>query len=327
MCTLPSVAATALSGWTARADALSIQGLRFEPDTASVPLASFVEFTERVAAMAGDELLGWTLGMHFDLSRLGLIHRVMRSASTLGGALRALVEYFSLMQDESEFACIEQAGNAVLSYRILDPDIWPRHQDAIFTLGIAAQLVRHAVGEMWDKAQLGLECPDDARATSLAPRCGIECVAGADSNWLRFPAAWLALPLHGSLGCTSAHLRELNRQLVLKRRTTTIDARVRALVFQRLGDRHICQDRIAAEIGLSDRTLRRHLAAAGTSFREIVDECRLRQAAHEFRVRGHRSIAQTALRLGYSEHSTFTRAFGRWSGMPPQHFIRIRSNA
>lgn len=324
---IPSVAATALSGWSARADALSIPGLRFADHSTCVPLVSFVEFTQRVAAAAGDEQLGWTLGTHFDLGRLGLIHRVMRSASTLGGALRALVEYFSLMQDESEFACIEHAGNAALLYRILDPDIWPRHQDAIFTLGIAAQLVRDAVGEQWEKAQLGLECPDAARATALAQRAGVDCVAGADSNWLRFPAAWLSLPLRGGTDCSSAQLRELNRRLVLKRRATTIDARVRTLVFQRLGDRHISQDRIAAELGMSGRTLRRHLEATSSSFREIVDECRLRQAAHEFRVRGHQSIAQTALRLGYSQHSTFTRAFGRWSGMPPQRFIRRRTSA
>ena len=57
-------------------------------------------------------------------------------------------------------------------------------------------------------------------------------------------------------------------------------------------------------------------------FQHIVDECRMRQAAHEFRRRSRVSLAQTALRLGYSEHSTFTRAFARWSGMPPQSYIR-----
>lgn len=322
----PSVAATALGGWNGIARSASMQILGGGSE-AAVPLLEFVRFTEHVAGQAGDEQLGWMLGARFELAELGLIHRAIRAATTLGGALHTLVGYFTLMQDASELTCSEQGGVATLSYRILDPDIWPRHQDAIFTLGIAAQLVRGAVGAQWEKAQLGLEAPGEARAASLAQRAGIPCVAGTDSNCLRFPSAWLQLPLATGISCSSTHLRELDRQLVLKRRGIAIDARVRLLVFQRLGDRYISQDRIAQELGMSARTLRRHLADAATSFREIVDECRLRQAAHEFRVRAHQSIAQTALRLGYSEHSTFTRAFGRWSGMPPQSYIRRRGDA
>jgi AraC-like DNA-binding protein len=52
----------------------------------------------------------------------------------------------------------------------------------------------------------------------------------------------------------------------------------------------------------------------------VLDECRMRQAEFEFRTRPDLSIAEIALRLGYAEHSNFTRAFLRWSGVSPQQY-------
>jgi AraC-like DNA-binding protein len=79
---------------------------------------------------------------------------------------------------------------------------------------------------------------------------------------------------------------------------------------------------VATEIGLSDRTLRRQLAARNTSFQKIVDDCRIRQAVLEITRCNSVSISEIALRLGYSEHSTFSRAFSRCTGVPPQNFLR-----
>ena len=66
--------------------------------------------------------------------------------------------------------------------------------------------------------------------------------------------------------------------------------------------------------------MRRRLAEEGRSFQEVLDECRMRQALFEFRARPDLSIAEIALRLGYAEHSNFTRAFHRWNGVSPQAF-------
>ncbi|MEJ2459849.1 MAG: helix-turn-helix transcriptional regulator, partial [Novosphingobium sp.] len=67
----------------------------------------------------------------------------------------------------------------------------------------------------------------------------------------------------------------------------------------------------------------RKLAEEGSSFQQVLDECRLRQAVFELRTRPDLSIAQISLRLGYAEHSNFTRAFHRWSGISPQAY-RVR---
>ena len=79
----------------------------------------------------------------------------------------------------------------------------------------------------------------------------------------------------------------------------------------------------AASLHLSERTLRRRLAAEGTSYRALVDE--VRQAlAEELLATGGLSVEQVAVRLGYAETASFTHAFTRWRGVPPS---RARSAA
>ncbi|MEV6715246.1 helix-turn-helix transcriptional regulator [Lentzea sp. NPDC051208] len=74
--------------------------------------------------------------------------------------------------------------------------------------------------------------------------------------------------------------------------------------------------RIAARLHLSARTLRRHLAAEGTSLRHLVDESRRVQAIELMTL--HRlTVEQISLRLGYADAATFIRAFRRWTGTTP----------
>lgn len=316
----PHVSAAALAGWLNDTPASAVVA-----DT--LPLAAFVTLTERIAREGNDEGLGWQLGLRYDLHQLGPLDRAVRAAPTLGAALTLLVDYFSLIQDSSELSLCREDGALTINYRILDPEIWPRHQDAIFTLGIIAQLVKRAASGWWDKVQMGVECGDTECVARLAQRAELDCRGGSIGNWLRIPATLAALPMpHAPSGLADPR-HALDKMLAQKRRATTVDARVRALIFRQLGDQTISQEHIARCLCMSSRTLRRHLAAAQTCFQDLLDDCRLRQAAHEFRIHRNVSIAQTALRLGYSEHSTFTRAFARWSGMPPQSFIRANAPA
>ncbi|GAB2844255.1 AraC family transcriptional regulator [Lentzea nigeriaca] len=73
---------------------------------------------------------------------------------------------------------------------------------------------------------------------------------------------------------------------------------------------------VAARLGVSAPTLRRRLAAEGTSFREVREQL-LRDQAVASLVRGGESVEELALRLGFSEASAFHRAFRRWTGSSP----------
>lgn len=75
--------------------------------------------------------------------------------------------------------------------------------------------------------------------------------------------------------------------------------------------------RIAGHLGLSSRTLQRHLADQGTSLRAIVEESRL-QVARVLLCKTDVTVQEIAARSGYKTPSSFARAFARWAGLPPR---------
>lgn len=101
---------------------------------------------------------------------------------------------------------------------------------------------------------------------------------------------------------------------------STVVEQVRRMVEHALQKRGPSQmpsgDDVAARLAISPQTLRRRLAAEGTSLRGVREEV-LRDEAITALVQGEEPIGVLALRLGFSETSTFTRAFGRWTGNPP----------
>lgn len=324
-----TIRASALGGWK---DAMLVNGLdpqtvmrpndigedAWEAGAGHVTLRSFVSFSEQVGHGPTHIALPWRIGEQYDLTLLDDVGRAVLSATTLGSALRRLADHFSLLQDATELRLDTTAENAMISYRILDPDIWPRHHDAMFSLAIIAQIIKRARGAEWDKTELAFEAEARENRTELSKTIGTACNFGADTNQVSMPLAFLDLAM--PTGDDRFDVRMLSRQLVAKRRATSTVDRVAAIVFRELNEGRLNQEQLACEIGMSSRTLRRRLAEEGYSFQQILDDCRMRQAAFDFRTRPDLSIAQIALRLGYSEHSTFTRAFSRWSGMAPQEF-------
>jgi AraC-like DNA-binding protein len=72
---------------------------------------------------------------------------------------------------------------------------------------------------------------------------------------------------------------------------------------------------VAAALGMAERTLRRRLALAGRSFRDMLDDV-LGEAAQ--RMLAERTVDQVAAELGYAEPAAFRRAHRRWSGAAPR---------
>ena len=329
----PVVQACALHGWE---DCLIGIGITAEHAQAAVgiapgtvhnalgtlPLKAFAKIAEYVGEKAALPAATWTLGMNYDLDELGPVGAAIASGSTLGNALRRFSSHFELLQDTSMFEIVVKEDIATISYRILDPEIWPRHHDALFTLGIVAQIIKRAVPDALAEMDFCFEC--ERRETGL-PVSGSQILFGGESNTISIPVALLdALMPRGDRNCD---LRNLSSLLTQKRRTAPARDRLATIIYARLSQGEINQDELAREIGMSSRTMRRRLSETSLTFQQLLDECRMRQAMLEFKAHPQNSIAQIALRLGYAEHSNFTRAFSRWAGMPPQQYRVMALNA
>jgi AraC-like DNA-binding protein len=82
---------------------------------------------------------------------------------------------------------------------------------------------------------------------------------------------------------------------------------------------------IAAQLGLSLRTLHRRLAQDGLSYQSLLDDMR-RTVAIEFLQNTHLLIDQVAERVGFADATSFRKAFRKWTGHSPTHYRRPGSD-
>ena len=74
---------------------------------------------------------------------------------------------------------------------------------------------------------------------------------------------------------------------------------------------------VARQLGMSQRSLTRHLTEEGTTFAEILEELR-RRLASRYLADDRMSVQQIAWLLGYSEVRAFNHAYKRWTGTAPR---------
>lgn len=82
----------------------------------------------------------------------------------------------------------------------------------------------------------------------------------------------------------------------------------------------------AAHIGMSERTLRRHMQSElGQTWRDFIRELRMKKAMELLR-KERKSIIETAFEVGFSSSSAFSHAFMEYVGKTPSAYARSFAN-
>jgi AraC-like DNA-binding protein len=78
---------------------------------------------------------------------------------------------------------------------------------------------------------------------------------------------------------------------------------------------------IAGCMGMSSRTLQRRLSAEGLAYQDLVSSAR-KSLSEQLLRRTDYALAEIAFLTGFSDQSTFTRAFKRWHQQTPANYRR-----
>jgi AraC-like DNA-binding protein len=288
-------------------------------DDPSVPVgvANQIKFVDLVAHALGDKNLGFHLAFDHDVRAIGLLYYVAASADTLGDALRRAERYVKL---QNEGVRIKVIPGKSVRVRFHYAGV-SRHSDVQqieFIIGSIIRIARQLTGHALKPTHVRLIhrlAGDQPRLEKLLD-AKIESGAGADE--IEFPASSWNLPVITA----DPHLHRLcveSCEEALARRqshASPLKAKVENTIAALLPHGQARHDVVAAKLGLSPRTLARHLAAEHSSFVAILEEVRS-ALARRYLADRTLPISQIAWLLGYTEIGTFTRAFQRWTGMAP----------
>lgn len=267
-------------------------------------------------SIARDDL-GLQVGMHQSIGTFGIMGLAMMTSRTFGEAIAVGVEHAgisgALMDVELEPLQNDHVA-LVARPRFADEEILSFLCEELFASTLI--LARTLVGASFRPALLELTYPAPRYAAEYRALFGCEVRFGASRNRVLVEPRWLdvALPTHHPISAQQA-LAICREQAVQMKRQSEIVASVERILRRRLAEQPTLSE-IAHNLNLSERTLRRHLAAAGRVYRDIHDQLRTERAM-ELLSAGALSIADIGCEVGFSDAREFRRAFKRWTGTAP----------
>jgi AraC-like DNA-binding protein len=309
--------------WDVSADEL-LEGLGLDvatlgEPTSRVPLAVIVAVLERAKTLTQEPAYGYYLGMQIRVSAHGLLGLIAQSAPTLREAIEMGARFLAPVITTAISIRLEVERDE--AYVILE-------EEADF--GAArSSLVVAALIAIW---QLGLGItgrPLNGRADLALPKPPnyetIELVAQDRLRFeqprhrLVFDAAVLdARPTMADPVALRLARERCERILASRGPSASVTERIRSLVLH-APDIPVSLDRAARFFGVSARTLKRLLAAEGTTFSAIAEEERREQAMLRLRS-SDKPVTEIAESLGFANSANFIRAFRRWTGRTPSEY-------
>ncbi len=245
----------------------------------------------------------------------------MMSCANLKDAFDRLVRYLRILSHALTLTQGEEDGRYRLSFDLRGEQRAVPRQRVEFMLVTVATFSRWVSGRHLHPAEVAFShpAPADARPYQEAFRCPVTFDAPVTS--LFYALDEVSKPLSTS-NPVLADLHERYAGEYLERFDHgQTSYRVREAIIRRLPDGEPRRDRIARELGMSERTLQRRLEEEASSFLQLLNDSR-RELAEQYLNRLHLSLGQAAYLLGFSEQSSFFRACKRWFGLPPGEYRR-----
>jgi AraC-like DNA-binding protein len=267
-----------------------------------------------------DDVFGLHLASCQDTEAYGLTSALARSAPTFGQAVRSLVEYLPILHFPG--AALEfVVGNETAEFRWRPYANFGYDEQANYhALMLAARCFQALAGRNFRPSYVSsmTDNPRSEVQTAVEKEFGCKFFQNSTNNSIGFPIEFLEKPLRTSnkilFKLISSYLDEARRET----RPTVVD-QAEAYVRGALPSGACSIVRCARTLGISARTLQRDLTDAGIKFSDIVEDQRI-NAAKRALLETDSDLDEIAINLGYSEQSSFGRAFKRWTGLTPRAF-------
>lgn len=270
-------------------------------------------------ALGSSGSLGARVGRRYHLTSQGTFGFALLGSPTVRQALQWGLRHWELGAAFTRFRLEESAGEACL---ICDDESIP-DDVRFFVLNRDAAALRTIRREIVSAEpivqRMCVREPRPADADALNRFWGVELEFGASCNMCVFDSTYLDTPLPQANEQTVRWCEAQCREIVARRRGGRgLAAGVREKLLA--GPPYFPDmETTARQLGMTARTLRRRLAAEGTSFRKLVDDLRL-TLAKDFLQSGGMSATQIAERLGYADASSLFHAFKRLTGGTPRSY-------
>lgn len=276
-------------------------------------------FWKTLEAFTGDPEIGLHLCPHLPPYRGEVLEYLMFSSPTLGEGARRAIKYQRLLSDalDVRFDVLPEGMCVLVNSTAVDAP-QSRHTE-ICVIYELAQLVRNLTENRHGPRRIKLRWTRRAAQSEYEQvfGCPVDFECARNELWFDAEVAAFRSP-HGDPDLLKLHEEVAEKRLSAIKRDDLID-RIRALFSQKLELEQLELDDVAHELGMSPRRLRFELTRAGTSFSQLLADFRY-ALARKLLATTDEPIENIVYLTGFSEPSTFYRAFKRWAGVTPVQY-------
>lgn len=259
--------------------------------------------------------IGLAIGSRATLSTFGVLGFSMLSSPTMADVAAVGQKFHPVSGSLMDASCRLVDGEVVLEAieRFPEPELLPFLCEKFFASALAA--TRALLGDDYCPLRLDLSYPAPSYAQQYRQLFGCPVRFEAGRNCMLSDPELLAQPLRSASPSSHAEAVRLCEARMDREAAPDHIAALRQWLREHLQDAPTIAA-AASALHLHERTLRRRLQEAGTSFRELYDRQRADWAREQLRD-PKVAIADVAAGLGFSDEREFRRAYKRWTGMPP----------
>lgn len=281
-----------------------------------LPLPEVLALWDRIRERVGNPVLQLEAPAHLPVGAYKVIEYLIEASPTVGEAIGRFARFFCLIADYVSIFVEPGEGEQRMGMTLADgrpaPPIFVDYTFAALTSRIRVR-TRPALAVR----RVGFRQPPPRDPSPYESLFSAPVFFGGSADWLCFSdEEWAAPTERGDASLAllmEEHARILSERLPGPR--TGIVSDVRQVILEALPE-NPSADEVAGSLHISTRTLQRRLAGEEASFSEVSDGVRS-ELAKEYLLDLDVRISEVAFLLGFSEQSSFNRAFRRWTGLAP----------
>lgn len=291
---------------------------------ARIPHRAVMQFWHEAQATTHDDHLGMHLAEAAPIESFGVHAYALISSPTLREAFRRACRYQRLIHEITDLVFQEKENQSSLRHALPGGHSVPR-QPAEFLVALWVRFGRLITADHWSPLRVNFAhaAPKDTTEHERVFQADLRfnsgqtaiCIANED---LDRPNRKADIGLVRVLDDYAEHLLEQ-----MPRNDTTSE-RVRVQLLEELKGGTPTAESVAQALHVSVRTLHRNLRREGTTFRKLLNQLRHEQAV-QYLQDSAISISEVGFLLGFSELSSFYRAFKSWTGTTPAEY-RVASH-
>ncbi|MCP4408265.1 MAG: AraC family transcriptional regulator [Gammaproteobacteria bacterium] len=269
------------------------------------------QFLENAAQAADDPFFAAKVGQKFDISGWPILQYAELNARSLGDYLSIFVDRANKVAT-SVSSYLNVSGTECIfgENRVFKPSIVPAQNDA-FMLSLSVTILRRGLGSEFDPSRISIVVSDP---DVLPPEFDIFRAFRGDRMGfkLKFPTAWLHTELQISSKTESRAHDGLSPP-------TDFRSAFREVLRIHLGSGRLSAQDASTLVSMSQDKLARRLASEGTSISSEIEATSMVYARNALS-RSNRSVSHISAALGYSNPTSFARAFRRSVGLSPSAY-------